>query len=155
MSVDAISWAKAQPVKGEELMESLRDGLGKPSYCGVCSEPIEICSHHYQVFGVCGRCAEVIANLYNKAHGGEFLTWREAAPATGTVYTKARIPSELRWQVWERDDFTCRQCGSRRDLQADHIHPERHGGETTLDNLQTLCRACNVRKGSRVGGGDK
>ena len=31
--------------------------------------------------------------------------------------TRPRIPSELRWQVWERDDFTCQSCGA--DGQSD------------------------------------
>lgn len=35
-------------------------------------------------------------------------------------------------------------------LSIDHIHPERHGGTLDEDNLQTLCRPCNSRKGSRV-----
>jgi 5-methylcytosine-specific restriction endonuclease McrA len=52
--------------------------------------------------------------------------------------------------VFERDDFRCLKCGSRRNLNADHIHPESKGGPTTLENLQTLCRGCNSRKGARV-----
>lgn len=62
-------------------------------------------------------------------------------------YQKAPIPADLRWEVFERDNFTCLRCGSRRLLQADHIVAERKGGPTTLDNLQTLCKPCNVRKG--------
>jgi 5-methylcytosine-specific restriction endonuclease McrA len=51
--------------------------------------------------------------------------------------------------VWERDDFTCRHCGSRKHLTVDHIHPESKGGKMTMDNAQTLCRSCNSRKGAR------
>lgn len=61
-----------------------------------------------------------------------------------------------------RDDFTCQECGlhpmgedkpwlpdlSR--LECDHIIPLAKGGETTMDNLQTLCRECNRRKGTRI-----
>ena len=32
----------------------------------------------------------------------------------------------------------------------DAIHPYSLGGEDTFDNLQTLCRPCNSRKGARV-----
>lgn len=60
------------------------------------------------------------------------------------------IPQELRWAVFNRDDFTCQECGSRHRLEADHVKPYSLGGETTLDNLQTLCHDCNARKGARV-----
>lgn len=65
-------------------------------------------------------------------------------------YMKVKIPTELRWAVWERDNFTCRHCGSRRSLAVDHIYPESRGGATTLDNLQTLCKRCNSRKGAKL-----
>lgn len=60
------------------------------------------------------------------------------------------IPHHLRWEVFERDDFTCKSCGSRRALTADHIMPRSKGGLAKLDNLQTLCRSCNSKKGSQV-----
>lgn len=64
-------------------------------------------------------------------------------------YKKAEIPTELRWRVWERDDFTCKKCGSRRNLSIDHIVAEVKGGVTEESNLQTLCGPCNSRKGPR------
>lgn len=64
-------------------------------------------------------------------------------------YRKLRIPAALRWAVWERDNFTCQRCGSRRSLAVDHVKPESKGGELVLDNLQTLCRSCNSSKGVR------
>lgn len=35
-------------------------------------------------------------------------------------------------------------------LECDHIIPVAMGGETTMDNLQTLCRTCNRKKGTTV-----
>ena len=39
--------------------------------------------------------------------------------------------------------------GSSRSI--DHVHPESAGDPTTIENLQTLCVACNSAKGARVG----
>lgn len=64
---------------------------------------------------------------------------------------KSNIRPSLRNRVLSRDNNRCRWCGfanSTRQLEADHIVPESKGGETTLDNLQCLCSACNKIKGS-------
>jgi hypothetical protein len=75
----------------------------------------------------------------------------KGSPASpSAVRSKATIPNGLRWIVWERDDFRCLHCGLRRDLTVDHVYPEALGGVTSLENLQTLCRSCNSRKGTRV-----
>jgi len=57
------------------------------------------------------------------------------------------VPELLRWQIWERDNFTCLKCGARKCLTIDHIKPWQLGGDkTNPDNLQTLCRSCNSTK---------
>ena len=65
---------------------------------------------------------------------------------------KATIPNSLRKKVFERDEYRCKHCGTHVDLCADHIKPESWGGETTLDNLQTLCRSRNSKKNNRYEG---
>jgi HNH endonuclease/Homing endonuclease associated repeat len=64
-----------------------------------------------------------------------------------------RDPSlRLRFKVLLRDRFSCRQCGASPattigvELHLDHIIPWSKGGETTLENLQTLCSKCNLGK---------
>lgn len=95
---------------------------------------------------VCGQCAERIANAYNMRHGGKWLTWpNEPAPAR----RKAVIPAALRTEVFERDLYRCRQCATHLYLTVDHIVAEANGGPTVIENLQTLCRPCNSRKGAR------
>jgi hypothetical protein len=66
-----------------------------------------------------------------------------------------RAPSHrLRFVVMKRDDFKCRLCGRspaldhKVVLHVDHIVPWDAGGETLLDNLQTLCDTCNLGKGN-------
>lgn len=59
------------------------------------------------------------------------------------------ISKRVRAIVLERDEFSCVHCGSNESLQIDHIHPVVLGGTSDLDNLQTLCRRCNLAKGPR------
>lgn len=65
------------------------------------------------------------------------------------VYRKKRVTPGLRMQVFERDGYRCRKCGSQTTLRADHVIPEREGGPTVLENLQTLCAPCNSSNGTR------
>jgi 5-methylcytosine-specific restriction endonuclease McrA len=97
---------------------------------------------------------------YRKSHGS-FRDYCKAvhniSPALAYRYTherhnsKVKVPESLRWDVWERDNFTCLNCGSRKFLRVDHIIPESKGGTTTIGNLQTLCHSCNSKKGTRCG----
>lgn len=62
-----------------------------------------------------------------------------------------REPSEeLKQQVKSRDQYRCLCCGctEKRWLQVDHIASSYTGGKNHLDNLQTLCKMCNVAKGT-------
>lgn len=62
------------------------------------------------------------------------------------------IDASLRLAVLERDGNKCVQCGTVDDLCMDHIWPWSRGGLDTYENLQTLCRSCNSRKGARING---
>ena len=58
----------------------------------------------------------------------------------------------LRFFVLKRDNFKCCACGASPakdpsvDLHIDHIVAWTKGGETVLENLQTLCKDCNLGK---------
>jgi hypothetical protein len=56
----------------------------------------------------------------------------------------------LRAMVFSRDGYKCKQCGYGRDLTLDHVTPVLLGGSNEPDNLQTLCRRCNSRKGTTI-----
>jgi hypothetical protein len=69
-----------------------------------------------------------------------------------------REPSlRLRWNVLQRDRFTCRTCGASPaisagvELHVDHILPWSKGGLTAPENLQTLCSRCNLGKSNVAG----
>jgi hypothetical protein len=65
---------------------------------------------------------------------------------------KTPIPDRIRTKVFERDGYQCRYCGSKSGpFHADHVYPESKGGETSISNLVTACKRCNVKKSAKVG----
>ncbi|MOA35414.1 HNH endonuclease [compost metagenome] len=65
-------------------------------------------------------------------------------------YKKVKIEPEFRWSIWQRDNFTCQYCGTRKLLAIDHIIPESRGGILEESNVVTACENCNSKKGSRT-----
>lgn len=68
-----------------------------------------------------------------------------------------RDPSiRLRWKVLQRDNFKCCACGASPaitpgiELHVDHKIPWSKGGDTILENLQTLCSKCNIGKSNEL-----
>lgn len=61
-----------------------------------------------------------------------------------------RIPQEVRATVWQRDQGKCVQCGARDYLEFDHIIPFSKGGASTVNNVQLLCRRCNLQKSDHI-----
>ena len=70
--------------------------------------------------------------------------------------TKREINLRIRFLVLKRDNFKCCACGASPakdpsvELQVDHIIPWSKGGETTIENLQTLCSKCNLGKSNLI-----
>ncbi|MFE3029245.1 TerD family protein [Nocardia tengchongensis] len=60
------------------------------------------------------------------------------------------IPQEMKSRVWQRDGGKCVECGAQEYLEFDHVIPWSRGGATSIDNLQILCRGCNLAKGARM-----
>ena len=60
-----------------------------------------------------------------------------------------KIQSELRDEVFKRDDFTCQYCNTKlpsEKLTIDHLIPVSRGGLDELPNYITCCGPCNQRK---------
>lgn len=66
--------------------------------------------------------------------------------------TKRQVNWRLRFKAMQRDNFKCRACGHspatdpKIVLHVDHIKAWANGGESVLENLQTLCSKCNIGK---------
>jgi len=58
----------------------------------------------------------------------------------------------LREKIFKNKLKKCVKCGSKYDLEVDHIKPRSKYPDLALsfDNLQILCKKCNVTKGNRL-----
>lgn len=92
----------------------------------------------------CSReCASKILKAKNAKNLGPFKT-----TATKRFYSSAEW-KELRQQAFERDNFTCVDCGRNPVyLEANHIKPRSSYPELKLElsNIETLCKPCHVKK---------
>lgn len=75
---------------------------------------------------------------------------RELAPE----HYKVLRDSVFKAAETRKGTFRCQICAKESPhkglFQIDHIIPMSKGGKSRLDNLQLLCRPCNLRKGDRV-----
>lgn len=63
------------------------------------------------------------------------------------------ISVRTRFEVFKRDEFTCRYCGRKSPdvvLEADHIVPVCNGGSDDPINLTTACWDCNRGKSGKA-----
>lgn len=69
--------------------------------------------------------------------------------------SKTRISPTLRKIVVDRAQNCCEYClmpniFSLVAFEVDHVIAEKHGGETTVENLALSCATCNQHKGSDI-----
>jgi hypothetical protein len=69
-----------------------------------------------------------------------------------TKKTPRKVNLSLRTKILNDDNFICKKCGCAdlSELHIDHIIPWSKGGETIIDNLQTLCKKCNLHKSNSI-----
>lgn len=61
------------------------------------------------------------------------------------------IPSDVKLEVWKRDEGKCIQCGKTDNLHFDHILPFSKGGTSLLaENIQLLCARHNLEKSDQI-----
>lgn len=91
----------------------------------------------------------LIGRVNNKR--GDYYCDREIWDAICRV-ERGKVSNKMRFAIYERDGYCCCMCGRyyEQGLEIDHIIPIAKGGKSTCDNLQTLCRSCNKKKGTEI-----
>jgi len=60
-----------------------------------------------------------------------------------------QISNFISWNVFRRDEYTCRYCGKNDvPLTVDHVVLWEEGGPSIEDNLVACCRKCNQKRGN-------
>lgn len=149
MSAEGMTWAFAQKdVKGNDLLTLLVIADGARSLSGIAEA-----THADEATAELAVLA-LRAGGYVAADGPDRYTIPEHVEAqapTAPAPANPRRPISTRkaLQVFDRDGYACKACGTSQGLTVDHIVPVSKGGSNDLDNLQTLCGPCNSRKGNR------
>ncbi len=133
-----------------KVEEDTRLRLVPKGFCNWCGKPLTGRSRYF-----CPPSERIIFNDYKQKDywcNREFTMWW----SVGNPHFKRA--------VYIRDKFTCQNCGLKPmtknkyglevpDLSLmaiDHIYPYVKGGKTQLDNLQCLCRKCNLKKRDKL-----
>lgn len=88
-------------------------------------------------------CAEFSNYHYNKK------------PVKSDNSRRTPISSRMRFEIFQRDNFTCFYCNRNKDidkvkLTLDHIKPVAEGGKDDFSNLVTCCEECNSGKSNKI-----
>lgn len=78
--------------------------------------------------------------------------WERKAHRFSSGFRRPPMSQVLRFEVFQRDQFTCQYCGRKAPevkLEVDHRIPVADGGTDSFDNLITACSDCNQGKSNK------
>lgn len=77
--------------------------------------------------------------------------WKRQLVLYAEMKTEGTVPEHVKRVVFQRDNGKCVQCGySGPYIEYDHRIPRSKGGQNTIENIQLLCRMCNLKKSNRL-----
>jgi hypothetical protein len=144
-------------ITDEDLFEEIENvwvRLGKqPTYSQMEDMAKYSVSTYEKRFGGWRNALLSFVNYINKNDSANDQEKGNSVDEADSLHKTSRTMNlRTRFIVLQRDRFTCRSCGASPakdpsvELHVDHIIPWSKGGETVLDNLQTLCANCNLGK---------
>ena len=91
---------------------------------------------------------DIMSSLLRKLSPGQFQSRTAAWKKHPRYGPHDKIPTAKEFgNILRRDDFRCQKCGSQLDLQIHHINSI--CTDHRLENLQALCRICNIAEHSK------
>jgi len=90
------------------------------------------------------QLSDVISDIQNLQNNG-FIEYKQKFHGKISNHISKSVREELTSKYLQ-----CAICGSMVDLQIDHIIPRSKGGGRNIENLQILCKKCNIKKSSKV-----
>ncbi|MBI2658287.1 HNH endonuclease [Candidatus Woesearchaeota archaeon] len=146
-------------IENEELFHNLEEvwtKLGRQPRISEMFEPLSRYSSgvYKRRFGTWMKALENFVSYINKEEKvfSEEGIGNLAVKSANRHKTERSVNWRLRFLVMRQDNFKCRNCGNspatdqKIVLNVDHIKAWANGGETILENLQTLCSKCNIGK---------
>ena len=112
--------------------------------CETCGAPLTRCPSHVYSHNF---CSEQCRTIWQRTSG---YMDRENSPTWLGGHVDYRGPNwpTQRERALERDNYTCRNCGSTDSLQVHHDIPYQtfrsYLAANHLDNLRTLCNTCHI-----------
>ena len=88
---------------------------------------------------------------------------KNSSPKLSAQTNPRSTPAQVKREVMARDQGACtykssitgKICGSKYQVELDHVIPVALGGLSTVDNLRVLCRNHNMHEAVRIFGADK
>jgi 5-methylcytosine-specific restriction endonuclease McrA len=87
-------------------------------------------------------------------NGSNHYNWKGGITSKNEKIRKSKKYKDWRLLVFLRDDFTCTWCGSKKNIEADHIKPFSLFPELrfNINNGRTLCHDCHIKTDTYAGG---
>lgn len=151
--VEAYKWSFLAAPTGVHLSQKLRDTLAQEITPSQMKESQQLAS--IEALKIKNATSRMVRAMKLNRQREAILTAinRDRVPAKiihQEPQSRMAISSQVRREVWRRDGGVCVKCGSRRNLEYDHIIPVSKGGSNTARNIELLCEACNRSKSNSI-----
>lgn len=145
-----------------EVNGVLKDG----KICTNCKEWKEVNDYHkfsrmpdgLEIY--CKDCRKIMLSEYFQTDAGKENAYKSRSKRRSRM-NGVKFTAHFKKEIFKRDKYICQHCGikvhdEKRNTpdkaHADHKISLFDGGDTVLDNMQTLCRTCNLSKGKKSEG---
>ena len=115
-------------------------------------EPLAVCRARRAVVLIFQGKAEMLENGVGYIHSiSETFPLPSVIRVAKMIKRPRRVRKMTRFEIFNRDKFTCQYCGQRtRQLTLDHVIPRYRSGDHSWENVVSACVACNRRKAGRT-----